>query len=638
MNASGWIQLALYVATLALLTKPMGMYLVAVLDANGKTWLDPVVKPLERFSYKLMGVRDGAEQDWRQHTMAMLLFSLVGCAFTYVILRLQNLLPLNPQGLGALTPDLSFNTAISFTTNTNWQSYGGESTMSYFSQMVALVIHNFSSAATGIAIAAALVRGLSRHSTRWLGNFWVDLVRVTYYLLIPICLVFAVVLVSQGMIQNFKPYTQAKLLEPYTITVQATDAKGQPVTTNMAVMVQAPKLDAKGQPLTNNGVAVMVDVPQFDAKGQAIMTNVPVMVTQTVDTQSISQGPMASQVAIKMLGTNGGGNTNANAAHPFENPTALSNFLQMLAIFIIGSGLTWYLGRMTGNQAHGWAVWSTMLILFLAGTLLAWHSEAVGNPIHQQLGVATAGGNMEGKEVRFGIFDSALFATITTDASCGAVNAMHDSFTPLGGLVPLFNIQLGEIIFGGVGAGLYGMLVFVVLAVFIAGLMVGRTPEYLGKKIQSFEVKMAMLTLLVLALDILGFTAWAVVSPSGLAGLNNNGPHGFSEILYAFSSCTGNNGSAFAGLSANTPWYNTTLAISMFIGRFLMIVPIMAMAGSLAQKRPVAASAGTFPVTGFTFVILLIGTILLVGALNFLPALTLGPIVEHFLMLQGQVY
>jgi len=638
MNTSGWIQLALYVATLAILTQPMGIYLMAVLDADGKTWLDPVLKPLERLTYKIMGLRAGDEQDWRQYTLAMLLFSLVGCLFTYTILRLQNLLPLNPQGFGALSPDLAFNTAVSFTTNTNWQNYGGESTMSYFSQMVALVIHNFTSAATGIAIAAALVRGLSRHSTRFLGNFWVDLVRITYYLLLPICLVFAVVLVSQGMVQNFKPYTTAKLLEPYTIMVQQTDARGQPVTTNVAVTVSVPKLDGEGNPLYANGAAVMMDKPLLDAKGQPVITNQPVMVSQTVDQQVISQGPMASQVAIKMLGTNGGGNTNANAAHPFENPTALSNFLQMLSIFIIGSGLTWYLGRMTRNQAHGWAVWTTMLILFLAGTLLAWHSEATGNPIHQQLGVVAADGNMEGKEVRFGIFDSALFATITTDASCGAVNAMHDSFTPLGGLVPLFNIQLGEIIFGGVGAGLYGMLVFVVLAVFIAGLMVGRTPEYVGKKIQAFEVKMAMLTLLILALDILGFTAWAVVSPSGLAGLNNNGPHGLSEILYAFSSCTGNNGSAFAGLSCNTPWYNTTLGISMFIGRFLMIVPIMAMAGSLAQKRPVAASAGTFPVTGFTFVILLIGTILLVGALNFLPALTLGPIVEHFLMLQGQVY
>jgi len=638
MNSSGWLQLALYVGVLALITKPMGLYLMQVLDAQGKTWLDPVISPLERLTYKVMGVRDGQEQTWRQYTWAMLLFSLVSCLFTYAILRLQNFLPLNPQGFGALSPDLAFNTAISFTTNTNWQSYSGESTLSYLSQMVALVIHNFGSAATGIAIAAALVRGLARHSTRLLGNFWVDLVRVTYYLLLPICLVFAVVLVSQGMIQNFQPYTHAKLLEPYAIQVQKTDAQGQPVTTNVAVIVQAPKLDAQGRPLLANGVAVMVDVPQLDAKGQPLMTNVPVMVNQTVEEQVISQGPMASQVAIKMLGTNGGGNTNANAAHPFENPTPLSNFLQMLSIFAIGSGLTWYLGRMTRNQAHGWAVWVTMMILFLAGVFIAWHAEATGNPIHQQLGVAVADGNLEGKEVRFGIFHSALFATITTDASCGAVNAMHDSFTPLGGFVPLFNMQLGEIIFGGVGAGLYGMLVFVVLAVFIAGLMVGRTPEYAGKKIQSFEVKMAMLALLVLAVDILGFTAWAVVSQWGLAGLNNTGPHGLSEILYAYSSCAGNNGSAFAGLSANTPWYNTTLGLAMFIGRFLMIVPIMALAGSLAQKKLVPVSAGTFPVTGATFVVLLLGTVLLVGALNFLPALALGPVVEHFLMLQGKLF
>jgi K+-transporting ATPase ATPase A chain len=638
MNTSGWLQLVLFVAALTVVTKPMGLYLMRVLDANGKTWLDPVLRPLERLTYKLMGVRDGAEQDWRQYTWAMLLFSLVSCLFTYAILRLQSFLPLNPQGFGALTPDLAFNTAISFTTNTNWQSYGGESTLSYFSQMVALVIHNFASAATGIAIAAAVVRGLARHSTRLLGNFWVDLVRVTYYLLIPICLVLAVVLVSQGMIQNFSPYTKAKLLEPYTIQVQKTDDQGQPVTTNVVVTVSSPKLDDQGRPLMLKGVAVMMNVAALDAKGLPIMTNLPVMVDQKVDEQVIAQGPMASQVAIKMLGTNGGGNTNANAAHPFENPTPLANFLQMLSIFCIGSGLTWYLGRMTKNQAHGWAVWATMLILFLAGVFIAWHAEAAGNPIHQQLGVAVADGNMEGKEVRFGIFNSALFATITTDASCGAVNAMHDSFTPLGGFVPLFNIQLGEIIFGGVGAGLYGMFVFIVLAVFIAGLMVGRTPEYVGKKIQSFEVKMAMLALLILAIDILGFTAWAVVSPWGLAGLNNNGPHGLSEILYAYSSCAGNNGSAFAGLSANTPWYNTTLGLAMFIGRFLMIVPIMAMAGSFAQKKLVPASAGTFPVSGVTFVVLLIGTVLLIGALNFLPALTLGPIVEHFLMLQGKLF
>ena len=546
-----------------------------------------------------MGVNAEREQDWKQYTIAMLLFSAVSCIFTYAILRLQNHLPLNPQGFGALSPDLAFNTAVSFTTNTNWQSYTGEATMSYLSQMVALVIHNFGSAATGIALAAALVRGIARHSVTTLGNFWVDLIRTTYYLLLPICVVFAVVLVSQGVIQNFSPYTKAKLLEPMKISVAKTDANGKPV------------LDKVGN---------------------------PVMEEQIVTDQTIVQGPMASQIAIKMLGTNGGGYANANAAHPFENPTPLSNFLQMLSIFAIGSGLTYYLGRMTKNQAHGWSIWTAMMILFLGGALLCWWAESSGNPIHQQLGLAAADGNMEGKEVRFGIFNSALFATVTTDASCGAVNAMHDSFTPLGGFVPLFNIQLGEIIIGGVGAGLYGMLVFVVLAVFIAGLMVGRTPEYLGKKIQSFEVKMAMLSLLILCLTILGFAAWASVSQWGLAGLNNHGPHGLSEMLYAYSSAVGNNGSAFAGLTANTPWYNTTLGIAMLFGRFLMIVPIMAMAGALAAKKISPASGGTFPVSGGTFVILLLGTVLLVGALNFLPCLALGPVVEHFLMLQGKLF
>jgi potassium-transporting ATPase potassium-binding subunit len=638
METSGWLQLALYVVALAVITKPMGLFLVRVLDANGKTWFDPVLRPLERLTYRLMGVKPDREQDWKQYSFAMLLFSLVGCLFTYAILRLQHLLPLNPQGLGALSPDLAFNTATSFTTNTNWQSYLGEAVMSYFSQMVGLAFHNFVSAATGIAIAAALVRGIAPHSARTIGNFWVDLVRVTYYLLLPICVLFAVFLVSQGMIQNFKPYTKAKLVESFTIQVPQVDDKGQPVTTNIAVMVQAPKLDEKGRPVVVNGAAVMMDVSQLDAKGQPVMTNMPVMADQKVEEQSIVQGPMASQVAIKMLGTNGGGYANANAAHPFENPTPLSNFLQMLSIFSIGSGLTYYLGRMVKNQKHGWAVWAAMMILFLGGTLLCWWAEAKGNPIHQHLGVAVADGNMEGKEVRFGIFNSALFATITSDASCGAVNSMHDSFTALGGFVPLFNIQLGEIIFGGVGAGLYGMLVFVVLAVFIAGLMVGRTPEYLGKKIQSYEVKMAMLALLILAIDILGFAAWGVVSDWGKAGLNNQGPHGLSEILYAFTSGAGNNGSAFAGLTANTPWYNTTLGIAMLIGRFLMIVPILAMAGSLAQKKIAPASTGTFPVSGGTFVGLLLGTILLVGALNFLPALTLGPIVEHFLTAGGKLF
>ncbi len=633
-----WLQLAIFIGLLALLTKPVGVYLCQVLEVGGRTWLDPVLKPLERLTYWAMGVKPEQEQGWKQYTFAMLLFSLVSCLFTYAILRLQQFLPLNPQGFGALSPDLAFNTAVSFTTNTNWQSYSGESTMSYLSQMVALVIHNFGSAATGIALAAALVRGITRHTAKTIGNFWVDLVRITYYLLVPICLVYAVFLISQGMIQNFKPYTKAKLTEPYTIQVQKTDDKGQPVTTNVAVMVQSPKLDAQGQPVMANGVAVMVDVPKLDEKGQPVMTNMPVMIDQKVEEQTIPQGPMASQVAIKMLGTNGGGFANANAAYPFENPTPLSNFVQILSIFLIGSGLTYYLGRQAKNAAHGWSVWAVMMTLFLAGCLVCWWAEARGNPIHQNMGVAAADGNMEGKEVRFGIFDSALFATVTTDASCGAVNSMHDSFTPLGGLVPLFNILLGEIIIGGVGAGLYGMVVFVVLAVFIAGLMVGRTPEYLGKKIQSYDVKMSMLALLVLAFSILGFSAWASVSKWGLDGLNNTGPHGLSEILYAFTSANGNNGSAFAGLSANTPWYNTTLGLAMLIGRFLMIVPIMGLAGSLAGKKISPPSVGTFPVSGGTFIVLVLGTVLLVGALNFLPALALGPIIEHFVNLQGKLY
>ena len=517
MRSIDWLQLAIFIAALVLITKPMGLYLVQVLDAKGKTWLDPLLKPVESLTYWILGVKQDKEQDWKQYTFAMLLFSLVSCLFTYAILRLQQWLPLNPQNFGPVSPDLAFNTATSFTTNTNWQSYSGESTMSYLSQMVALVLHNFGSAATGIALAAALVRGITRHTAQTIGNFWVDLVRITYYLLLPICLVFAVFLVSQGMIQNFNPYTKAKLTESYTIQVPKTDEKGNAVTTNIQLVVSMPKLDAKGQPVLSNGVAVMVDTPQFDAKGAPIMTNVPVMVDQKVEEQTIPQGPVASQVAIKMLGTNGGGYFNANAAFPFENPTPLSNFIQMLSIFAIGSGLTYYLGRMTKNQAHGWSVWSAMMLLFLGGVLVCWWAESKGNPIHQQLGLAIADGNMEGKEVRFGIFNSALFATLTTDASCGAVNSMHDSFTALGGLVPLFNIQLGEIIIGGVGAGLYGMLVFVVLAVFIAGLMVGRTPEYLGKKIQSYEVKMAMLA------------CWCWLSPSsvlppGLLSANGDWP------------------------------------------------------------------------------------------------------------------
>ncbi len=597
-NPNAWFQFALFVGALLLITKPLGLYLVRVLDAQGRTFLDRLVKPVERLTYRVCGIDPAKEQSWFGYTVALLVFSLVGLFFTYFILRYQDRLPLNPQGLAGLSPALAFNTAASFTTNTNWQSYGGESTMSYFSQMVALTIHNFTSAACGIAIAAALVRGIARHSAKTIGNFWVDTVRVTYYLLAPLCLVFALFLVSQGIIQNFKPYTAAKVLDPYTIQVAKTDDKGNAV------------LAADGK--------------------------TPVMVNQIVDTQTIAQGPVASQIAIKMLGTNGGGYYNANAAHPFENPTPLSNFLQMLSIFAIPSALTWWLGRTLKNQRHGWAVWSAMAVMFVVGVLVCWKAEASGNPIHQHLGIAAADGNLEGKEVRFGVFNSALFATITTDASCGAVNAMHDSFTPVGGLVPLFNIETGEVIFGGVGAGLYGMLIFVILAVFIAGLMVGRTPEYAGKKIEAYDVKLVMLVLMVLAATILGMTAWASVAKWGTDGLNNAGPHGFSEILYAFSSAVGNNGSAFAGLTANPsngdPHWNTTLGIAMLFGRFLMIVPILALAGSFAGKRLVPASAGTFRTEGFTFVLLLIGTVVLVGALTFLPGLAMGPIVEHFLM------
>ena len=534
MNTNGWIQLALFIAALLLITKPLGVYLIQVLDAQGKTFLDPVLRPLERLTYKLLGVDPEKEQDWKHYTFAMLSFSLVSMLFTYAILRLQDKLPfqalLNPQKLAGVADHLAFNTAASFTTNTNWQSYGGESTMSYFSQMVALTSHNFWSAAIGIGIAAALVRGIARHSYKTIGNFWVDLTRSTFYLLLPICVVYAVFLISQGCVQNFKSYDAASMTEPYT--------------------AQVPKVDDKNNPV-------------LDSQGK------PVMVDQKIDIQTIAQGPVASQMAIKMLGTNGGGYMNANAAHPFENPTPLSNFLQMLSIFAIPSGLTYFLGRMVKKQGHGWAVWSAMFAIFIAGALICWHYEAAGNPMMTQLGVDAADGNMEGKEVRFGIFNSALFATITTDASCGAVNSMHDSFTPLGGVIPLLNIELGEIVFGGIGAGLYGMLIFVILAVFIAGLMVGRTPEYLGKKIEPYDVKMASFVILILAFSILGFSAWACMNKWGVPdpvthqltdGTSNNGPHGFTEILYAYSSATGNNGSAFAGLGTNTPWFNTTLA------------------------------------------------------------------------------
>jgi K+-transporting ATPase ATPase A chain len=593
MNIFGWIQLALFIVLLLLLTKPVGIYLTLVLDPEGKTFLDAALRPVERLFYRLFGLDPKKEQAWQDYALSLVSFSLISCLFTYAILRLQNLLPMNPQGFGAVSEHLAFNTAVSFTTNTNWQSYGGESTLSYLSQMVALVIHNFTSAAAGIAVAAAFIRGIARHSTRMIGNFWVDLVRVNLYLLLPICILYAFFLVSQGTIQNFRPYDTALLVEPTVVEVAKKDAAGQEL------------LDSRGK---------------------------PVVESQTIISQTIAQGPAASQIAIKMLGTNGGGFFNANASHPFENPTPLSNFLQILSIFLIPSGLTYTLGRMVKNQAHGWTLWGVMLVLFLAGVLICWWAEAAGNPRLQSLGVEANGGNMEGKEVRFGIFGSALFAAVTTDASCGAVNAMHDSFTPLGGLVPLFNIQLGEVVFGGVGAGLYGMLVFVLLTVFLAGLMVGRTPEYLGKKIESYDVKLSVLFVMVPVFTILGFTACAAVSAWGTVGLNNAGPHGFSEMLYAFSSAVGNNGSAFSGLTTNTAWYNTTMGIAMLLGRFFMIVPVLALAGSLAQKKQIAASGGSFPVSGVLFAALLLGTVVIVGALTFLPAIALGPVVEHFLM------
>ncbi len=571
MTTNGWLQIAFFSIALLLVTKPLGIYVLKVYDGSMR-WL----RPLERVLYRVGGVDPDEDQHWTRYAASMLIFSAASMLLTYAVLRLQHLLPLNPQAMGAVPDRQAFETAASFTTNTNWQSYSGETTMSYFSQMTQLTFHNFASAATGGALAIALARGITRHSAGRLGNFWVDLVRGTLYLLLPISTVIALLFVQQGVIQNFAHY----------ITVT-----------------------------TVEGVK-----------------------------QVLAMGPVASQEAIKQLGTNGGGFFNANSAHPFENPTPWTNFWQMFAIFMIPAALTYAYGRMAKNQKHGWALWAAMFVLFIAGTGSAYWAEARGNPIHASRGidvVATQdnpGGNMEGKEVRFGIASTALFATVTTDASCGAVNAMHDSFTPLGGLVPLVNMQLGEVVFGGVGAGLYGMLVMVVLAVFIAGLMVGRTPEYLGKKIQAREVQMAMLFVLIFAGTILVMSGITAVSPAGLKGLNNAGPHGLSEIIYAFTSTAANNGSAFAGLTGTTYYYNTLLGLNTLIGRFGMMVPMLALAGFMAEKKTVPESAGTFPVTTPLFVALLVSVILIVGALTFFPALSLGPIVEHFLMQTGRLF
>jgi K+-transporting ATPase ATPase A chain len=591
MSLNGWLQIALFLAAVLLLARPMGSYMTRVFERR-RTFLDPVLAPCERLLYRVTGVQPDEEMRWTEYAVAMLVFSAATMLLTYVVERMQHVFPLqhalNPQGLAGVEPALALNTAISFTTNTNWQAYTPESTMSYLTQMLGLATHNFWSAAVGLALAVAFIRGIARREMKTLGNFWVDLTRGTLWVLLPISIVFALALVSQGVVQNFRAYDTATLMEAQHVT----GADGKPT---------------------------------------------------TVTTQTIAQGPVASQEAIKMLGTNGGGFFNANSAHPFENPTPLSNFLQMLSIFLIPAGLAITLGQMVGSPRHGWAVLAAMVVLWFAGTLTCFWAEAQPNPllhnVDQRVTLTQAGGNMEGKEVRFGIANSALFATVTTDASCGAVNSMHDSFMPLGGMVPMANILLGEIVFGGVGAGLYGMLVFVVMAVFIAGLMVGRTPEYLGKKLEAYDVQMSMLYLLIFPLIILVFAAVTILMPNmGLGSLANHGPHGLSEILYAYTSATGNNGSAFAGLNANTHWYNYSLAAAMFAGRFLMAVPMLALAGNLAGKKIVPASAGTFPVTTPLFTVLLVGVILIVGALTFFPALSLGPILEHLLLRAGQTF
>jgi len=599
MTVNGWLQILLFLVLVFLVTKPMGVFMARVFNRE-KTFMDSVLRPIERLLYRGTGVDEDHEMRWTEYAIAMLLFSLVSMIVLYLMQRLQAYLPFNPQKFGAVNPaHLAFNTAASFTTNTNWQAYSGENTMSYFTQMAGLAYHNFVSAAVGIALAIAFIRGIARRQTQTIGNFWVDLVRASLWVLLPFCIVGALVLVSQGVIQNLRPYDTAKLVEP----------------------MQVQKLGPDGKPMV-------------DAQGKPVM--------DTVTEQTIAQGPVASQEIIKEFGTNGGGFFNANSAHPFENPTPLSNLIELVAIFAIGGGLTYTLGRMTGSQAHGWAVWAAMAILFFAGVTVAYWAEARGNPLlagtNQQATALQSGGNMEGKEVRFGIANTALWATVTTDASCGAINGWHDSFMPLGGMVPLVNIMLSEVIFGGVGAGMYGMLIYIVLAVFIAGLMVGRTPEYLGKKIEAYDVKMAMLVVLVFPLIILAFSAISAVKPFGTAGIANPGPHGLSEILYAFTSGAGNNGSAFAGLTVNTPWYDTTIGITMLAGRFLMIIPMLAIAGNLAGKKYVPPSLGTFPVSTPLFTVLLIGVILIVGALTFFPALSLGPILEHLLMAAGTTF
>jgi K+-transporting ATPase ATPase A chain len=599
MTANGWFQILLFFGLILLVTKPLGIFTARVFERQ-RTFLDPLLRPIERLVYRITRVDESHEMHWTEYATSMLLFSAVSMLVLYFVQRLQFYLPFNPQKLvGVNPPHLAFNTAASFTTNTNWQAYSGESTMSYFTQMAGLAYHNFMSAAVGIVLAIALIRGIVRRQVETIGNFWVDLVRCCLWVFLPYCIVGALVLVSQGVVQNFKPYDTVKLLEREKVQ----------------------KLDGSGKP----GVG---------ADGKPLMDRVV--------TQTIAQGPVASQEIIKEFGTNGGGFFNSNSAHPFENPTPLSNLFEMFSMFALGAGLTYTLGRMTDSPRHGWAVFAAMATLFFAGVTTAYWAESRGNPllkgVDQRASATQSGGNMEGKEVRYGIANSTLWATVTTDTSCGAVNSMHDSYTPLGGLVPLANIMLSEVVFGGVGSGLYGMIIYVVLAVFIAGLMVGRTPEYLGKKIEAYDVKMAMLVTLVFPLAILALTAVSVVKGFGVSSITNPGPHGLSQILYAFTEGAGNNGSAFAGLNANTLWYNTAIGMDTLIGRFLMIVPMLAIAGSLAKKKYVPPSLGTFPVTTPLFTVLLIGVILILGALTFFPALSLGPILEHLQMMAGKTF
>jgi K+-transporting ATPase ATPase A chain len=588
MTNNGWFQILLFLLVVLALTKPLGSFMTRVFNRD-KTFLDPIMRPIEKLVYRLTGVDETKEMRWTEYAGAMVMFSGVTMFVLYVLQRIQGHLKiLNPQHLPGVAPDLAFNTAASFTTNTNWQAYTPETTMSYLTQMAGLAYHNFISAAVGIALAIAIVRGIARREQDTLGNFWVDMTRATFWVLMPICILGAMLLVWQGVPQNFKPYATADLVDPQT--VQTTDSAGKST-------------------------------------------------TQIIKEQTIALGPTASQEMIKELGTNGGGFFNANSAHPYENPTPLTNFFELVLIFAIGSALTYTLGQMTGSPRHGWAVWCAMAILFLVGVMAAYSAEARGNPLVQtSANHVQPAGNMEGKEVRFGIANSALWAVVTTDTSCGAVNSMHDSFTPLGGMIPLINMLLGEVVFGGVGSGLYGTIVFIILSVFIAGLMVGRTPEYLGKKIEAFDVKMAMLTVLIYPLFVLVYTGIAVISKFGLSALTNAGPHGLSEIFYAYAEAGANNGSAFAGLSANTLWYNTSIASTMLFGRFFMVIPVLAIAGSLVRKKHVPESSGTFPVTTPLFTGLLISVILIVGALTFFPALSLGPILEHLLMYAGKTF